>query len=163
MSVRRRPSGRAHYKYFRDYDPAVGRYVESDPIGLSGASISTFAFVSNNPLLRVDPFGLEDCNSLCIEACWLAYKKEVDWQNKGMLGAIQDCKLDMKKRGGTPGKSPGNCYIGEIAANEFGLRQAKKTLDKCLAGCKPECDKKAIPSRKRPLDPIGKPGAGGVR
>ena len=25
-----------HYNYFRDYDPAVGRYVESYPIGLKG-------------------------------------------------------------------------------------------------------------------------------
>jgi len=25
-----------HYNYFRDYDPAIGRYVESDPIGLRG-------------------------------------------------------------------------------------------------------------------------------
>ena len=70
------------YNYFRDYDPAIGRYIESDSIGLNGASFATFAFVSNNPLLRVDPFGLEDCNSLCIEACLLAYKKEVDWLNR---------------------------------------------------------------------------------
>jgi DNA primase len=28
--------GRSHYNYFRDYDPATGRYVESDPIGLNG-------------------------------------------------------------------------------------------------------------------------------
>jgi RHS repeat-associated protein len=24
-----------HYNYFRDYDPRLGRYIESDPIGLS--------------------------------------------------------------------------------------------------------------------------------
>lgn len=35
-----------YQNYFRDYDPAVGRYVESDPIGLSGGSYSTYTYVT---------------------------------------------------------------------------------------------------------------------
>ena len=60
VSVRRRASGRAHYNYFRDYDPAKGGYVESDPIGLFGGA-STYAYVRDNPLLLSDPLGLCDC------------------------------------------------------------------------------------------------------
>ena len=40
--------------FHRDYDPAVGRYVESDPLGLNGGTYSTYAYVNANPLMLVD-------------------------------------------------------------------------------------------------------------
>jgi RHS repeat-associated protein len=44
--------------YNRDYDPLVGRYVESDPIGLYGGSWSTYAYARGNPVSSDDPAGL---------------------------------------------------------------------------------------------------------
>jgi RHS repeat-associated protein len=39
-----------NYNYFRDYDPKIGRYIESDPIGLKGG-INTYSFA---PITRWD-------------------------------------------------------------------------------------------------------------
>ena len=46
-----------HYNYFRDYDPAIGRYVQSDPAGLIGG-LNTYGYVGARPLALIDPWGL---------------------------------------------------------------------------------------------------------
>ncbi|WP_405118179.1 RHS repeat-associated core domain-containing protein [Pseudomonas leptonychotis] len=46
-----------YQNYFRDYDPQLGRYVQSDPIGLSGG-LSTYSYVMGAPLMNFDIFGL---------------------------------------------------------------------------------------------------------
>jgi RHS repeat-associated protein len=46
-----------HYNYFRDFDPAIGRYAESDPVGLE-SGIDTYLYVDANPISFVDPYGM---------------------------------------------------------------------------------------------------------
>ncbi len=66
-----------HYNYFRDYEPGVGRYVESDPIGLN-AGMNTYSYVLSNPLYWTDKRGLINDNSLC---GGLPYEQQVGCRN----------------------------------------------------------------------------------
>src|SRR6185437_3760630 len=47
----------SHYNYFRNLDPSVGRYLQSDPLGIKAGS-NTYNYVANNALRWIDPKGL---------------------------------------------------------------------------------------------------------
>jgi len=47
-----------HYNYFRYYDPATGRYITSDPIGLD-RGLNAYLYANANPLFFIDPMGLD--------------------------------------------------------------------------------------------------------
>ena len=65
------------YNYHRYYDPAVGRYITSDPVDLFGG-LNTYAYVDSNPLTGTDFYGLfED--------------PECSWVDK-LLGRCKDFK-----------------------------------------------------------------------
>ena len=67
-----------HYNYFRDYDPAIGRYVQSDPEGLR-AGISTFSYVDNDPMDGIDPTGLSRMYGMWCGPEWTGgHKKSFD-------------------------------------------------------------------------------------
>jgi RHS repeat-associated protein len=51
-----------HYNFYRDYDPSLGIYKQSDPIGLA-AGPNTYVYVKASPLRFRDFFGLETCGS----------------------------------------------------------------------------------------------------
>lgn len=46
-----------YYYRARYYRPEIGRFLQTDPIGYT-ASLNLYAYVGNNPIMRVDPLGL---------------------------------------------------------------------------------------------------------
>jgi RHS repeat-associated protein len=79
-----------HYNYFRDYDPSIGRYGESDPIGLKGG-LNTYAYVSSSPLMANDPLGLAKWTGTVNSVGVLTYGHEV-------FDLESECKCGYKLR-----------------------------------------------------------------
>ena len=77
FGVMREPNG-FYYMRARYYDPEAGRFISEDPIGFGGGQVNLYAYVRNNPLGIVDPFGTEAIPSdptssmLVIDSFWLA-------------------------------------------------------------------------------------------
>jgi len=78
----------------RDYDSGVGRFVQSDPIGLS-SGMNTYAYAHSNSLLYVDPDGKASTIAMCVAAGLIAYGGYTLWSK---YSCQNDCELDCAKQ-----------------------------------------------------------------
>ena len=98
-----------HHNYFRDYDSRVGRYIQSDPIGLEGG-INVYVYVEANPVIAVDPYGLLTCKdnlTRCRAGCRRPGTSAACLTKcEEKFGALGQCKDDKKEDSPTPQAEP---------------------------------------------------------
>jgi RHS repeat-associated protein len=90
----------------RYYDPTVGRFINPDPLGMSGSGINLYRYVEDSPMNATDPNGTREYNPL-------------ETVPKG------ECEAEKKLYEGTGEEMNGSCKPAEVPRSvELGLCQA---------------------------------------
>ena len=161
-----------HYNYFRNYDPTIGRYDESDPIGLRGG-LNTYAYVEGTPLRLTDRFGLDSSRQTvhwgpivhAASSFWNNYWNMRDAQTPGAdryFHCMANCQA--AKRGSVAYgtsivlselKEAHDQYVKGYPASDSDADRAANAAGRCTASQSPGTDCKSICDAFRPpsLDP----------
>lgn len=95
-----------HYNVHRYYDPATGRYLSADPIGLS-PSQNNYTYVAH-PLLLTDPLGLMP-----------THNRKTEYPNKYLQSTHDKMAQDWTSEGHIQGKTPVDSNNKRIPRNQL--------------------------------------------
>ena len=106
-----------NYNYYRDYDPATGRYEQSDPIGLKGG-LNTYSYAKANALRYKDSFGLR-AQMCCKQIAPLPFAHCFINEEKDPVQPCPNCTSQTRRIGlQGPGLGSSANGAGEIHIND---------------------------------------------
>ena len=102
----------------RNYDPAIGRWMNIDPLAEKSKRFSPYVYCNNNPVFFVDPDGRETYTG----------QDAVDFATGMQIG------LDQKEARGGGKKNESKYNISEDLGGEFGFESADKAVEAFAQG-----------------------------
>ena len=130
-----------HYNYYRDYDPGVGRYLESDPLGIK-FDLNSYRYVLGSPLLWFDQYGL-------YSACILQEQRCTD--SKVVYGALYLVKFEVCTRRRCKWRCYHDAAIGPKSCFNIPCKDGKCQLDHGVEVVENHTGKQNLPFEAAPL------------
>jgi RHS repeat-associated protein len=114
-----------YYNMFRYYDPQLGRYIQSDPIGLAGG-INTYAYVDGNPISFFDSMGLTAEQVSCMLSAAQNNNPDLDVPDNVAIAYWFGGKDTAVTNPITTGVTLSSYYLQELDVS--GIKSAYKTI-----------------------------------